>query len=245
MEEKPKISVVMPIITPTPFLQAMTEFCIKALRVHADLPFELVVVEANGKAFANHSGIDQYINFDPAIGGVKEFNAGIRAATGDFVVACGNDIFVPPHWDTELLVPFEVRKDCGLSTVAVKEAGAIIGPPNSLNLLTEGFFNAFCMWRKGWEYDETFERIYQDSDLIMRIYEAGFRSYRNNRIHIYHFGAMTNNTLGPEHTAMHEAALKRDEARFYERWQNSPLAAFSMIRRGHWIWGREYEGWLK
>src|SRR3990167_11287095 len=106
------VSVVLPVLAPTPFLRAMTEFAIKTLRAHADSPFELVVVEAEGawfdpklggawKASPSMSLIDKYLTFTPRQGSTKDFNAGAYVAAGEFIVSTGNDVFAPPHWDTE------------------------------------------------------------------------------------------------------------------------------------------------
>lgn len=265
----PKISVVLPILTPTPFLRAMTEFCIKTLRAHADYPFELVIVEAGGTHFfpdrpdlerlpkpgevwklpagfprerLNEGRADKYLHFPQKIGQVKEINAGIDAASGDFIVFTGNDLIVPPHWDSELLKPFELYKDCGASCLAAGEPGNLwIGSQQSVDLIVEGMYSPFMMFKRGWRYDEGYGRIYQDSDLIMRLYEAGLRSYRNNRASVIHFNRMTNDNVDAE---AHNRQLAIDEERFYQRWSKSPHMMFAMIRRGFNVYGKEHEGWL-
>ncbi len=265
-ERPPLISVVMPVLAPTPFLRAMTEFAIKTLRLHADNPFELVIVEAGASHFMpdNYRDLDQdrslvadvYRTFQPPIGGVKECNAGFNAASGEFLVMTGNDIIVPPHWDTYLLTPFDQRHDCGMSTMAIHEPGAIIGPKPGEPTppeFTEGMFSAFTMFRnkdfktnQPWRYDEHFERIYQDSDLYMRISEAGYRSYRYNRAHAYHFGAMTNRTANTatHNPKLHAEAVARDEAKFYHRWGDNPTWSFAMVRHPQLSYGHEHINWL-
>lgn len=242
------ISVVLPVLAPTPFLRAMTWFAVQALRTNADSQFELIVCEAADDYFdpAHWSGdemrIDKYLNFTPPIGGVREINAGVDAASGDYIVFTGNDIIAPPHWDTELLRPFNERTDCGASTLAATEPGVFIGPTAPIDITVEGMYSPFTMFRKGWRYDEAFLRVYQDSDLIMRMYEKGLRAYRNCRAIVHHFGSMTNNNVN---TAEHGRQLAKDEALFYQRWGKSPLAMFAMIRFGQQTYGREYEGWTQ
>lgn len=254
-----KISVVLPVMTDgKPFLRSLTEHCIKTMRAHADNPFELIVVEA-GKPYFNvptstndpelyfqgDFAPDKHLSFNPPIGGVREINAGIRAASGDFIVFVGNDITAPPHWDTELRLPFEKFKDCGISALSVKEGGALIGPPVPVDLIHEGMFSAFCMFRKGWEYDESYLRIYQDSDLVLRMYQAGLRAYRNCRAIAHHMGAVTNETLSSQHTDAHNKQVAKDEAFFYNRWEKCPYFIFGMMRGFQLTFGREYEAWLK
>lgn len=239
----PLISVVLPVLAPSAFLRAMTEFAIRTLRAHADREFELVLVEAGDTFFDprhwNNSGwvADEYLSFNPLIGGVKELNAGIDAARGEFIVSTGNDVIVPPHWDTELLRCFEERKDCGVAALSAFEPGAVIGPPQALDRIVEGMYSPFMMLRKGDRFDEAYQKIYQDSDFIMRVYERGQRSYRSCRAHVHHLLRMTSDRVNPE---KHQQQLAHDERLFYERWGKSPLAMFGLIRYGAWQFGHEH-----
>lgn len=265
MSALPKISVVLPILAPTPFLRTMTNFTIRTLRMHADNKFELVVVEADGNEFApfaeanyqlarsdhdkskygrDFSAIDQYLNFTPKIGALKEVNAGIAAASGDFIVGMGNDVIVPPHWDTELMLPFLEQKDCGASALAAFEPGAIVGPPQALPspAYVEGMYSPFMMFRKGWTLDEAYHKIYQDSDLILRMYSAGLRSYRSCRAHVHHLLRMTSDRVEQE---QHAKDLAHDERLFYERWSSCPFWMFGMMRSGSIAYGHEWEAWLR
>ena len=254
------ISVVLPVLAPTPFLRAMTEFAIKTLRAHADNEFELVVVEAqhdwfdpyrNGDRITN-SGVGRidsstlevqsYLNFNPKIGGVREINAGIRVASGEFIVTAGNDVIVPPHWDTHLLRCFEERKDCALAALSAFEPGAMIGPAFPQDMIVEGMYSPFNMFRRGWEYDEAYVRVYQDSDLVMRMYDHGWRAYRSCRASVHHLLRMTNDSVDSE---AHNIQLAKDEKLFYTRWGKCPLAAFAMIRYGKYQYGAEHDAWLQ
>lgn len=272
-----KISVVLPVLSPSPFINAMSDFCISTLRAHADAHFDLILVEggpprfspleveARGGSQEKAWGVDKYLGFHPKIGGVKEINAGIRAAKTEFVLTAGNDVIVPPHWDTELLRCFEEREDCGIAALSAMEPGSFIGPETKQNLIVEGMYSPFNMFRREqrfpgpwlphldlgegafsaevvrWEYDEHFVRVYQDSDLIMRIYERGLRSYRTCRAHVHHLLRMTNDRI---ETAQHNALLKMDEERFYARWGKSPLAIFALIRIGQYVYSREHLSFL-
>lgn len=248
----PKISVVLPILVPTPFLQAMTEFTIQTLRMHADNDFELVVVEAENRYFDSLERnlprdsmlrIDQYLNFSPKIGALKEFNAGIDAAQGEFIVGMGNDVIVPPHWDTELMLPFLKQADCGASALSAFEPGAIVGPQQAIPYpeFVEGMYSPFMMFRKGWRVDESYHKIYQDSDLILRMYAAGLKSFRSCRAHVHHLVRMTSDRVEQE---KHAQDLAHDERLFYQRWASSPYMMFGLIRSGRIAYGQEHEAWL-
>ena len=248
MTSETKLSVVLPVLAPAPFLRAMTEFAIKTLRLHADNPFELIVVEAGENNFdpvgmmgtdASVRQPDKYLNFNPKIGGVRELNAGVDAASGDIILSTGNDVIAPPHWDTELLRCFE-RKDCAVASLSAFEPGTVIGPRVAEDRMVEGMYSPFMAFRRGWRFDEDYVKIYQDSDLIMRVYESGQRAYRSCRAHVHHLLRMTSDRVEPE---QHALDLARDERLFYKRWGGSPLAMFAMIRTGVQVYGRESEGW--
>ena len=110
-----------------------------------------------------------------------------------------------------------------------------------MDLAVEGMFSPFTMIRRGWRYDEAYERVYQDSDLIMRQRAAGLHPYRSCRAHVWHLGSVTNNTSDDAWKAAHARALARDERLFYKRWGGSPSATFAMIRAGVQVYGREHE----
>lgn len=260
--DTPKVSVILPVLAPTPFLRVMTEFCIKTMRIHADNDFELIVCEAENRYFdpelrpftllPDPTGIpretaavavrvDKYFNFNPKIGGIRETNHGIRAAEGEFIVTAGNDVILPPHWDTELLRCFEERRDCGLAALSAAEPGANIGPPEPLDMIVEGMYSPLNMFRRGWEYSEDYKRIYQDSDLVMRIYTAGLRSYRSCRARVHHLLRMTTDAVDK---VQHDAQIGPDEKLFYSRWGKSPLMIFAMIRFGQYHYGQEHLSWV-
>ena len=246
-----KISVVLCVLTPTPFLRAMTEFAIKTLRLHADNEFELVVVEADGDYFdpLGHEclrdekmlRIDKYLNFIPKIGCVKELNKGLEVATGEFIVCTGNDVIAPPHWDTELLRCFEERKDCGVASLSAFEPGATVGPAQAMDRIVEGMYSPFVMFRRGESFDESFIKIYQDSDLVMRLYERGLRVYRSCRAHVHHLCRMTSDRVNPD---AHNKELAHDERLFYKLWGDSPLMMFGLIRYGKWHYGEEHQSFV-
>lgn len=230
------VSVVLPILAPTPFLRDMADFAIRSLRHHADNRFELVVVEAMYEHFKGHPLVDKHLFSSEKVGAIVESNLGIDMCEGEYILMSGTDVIAPIHWDTELLRLFD-RPDCGCASLSAFEPGVTIGPDGPLDMVVEGMFSPFMMFKKGWKWSEDYERVYQDSDLILRMYEQGLRAFRSCRAHVWHLGSVTNNSVNKQ---KHLEALARDERLFYERWGSSPLMMFSMIRSGQIVYGREH-----
>jgi len=66
-----------------------------------------------------------------------------------------------------------------------------------------------------------------DYDLVMRVYAAGFKAYRNRIVVCNHLGRMTNgNAMEPEKAAKIEGYRQK----FLQRWGNTPVAASLMFR---------------
>jgi len=246
---KEKVSVVLPVLVgDDQFLIALTEFCIKTMRLRTTLPYELVLVEAGTRHFERlinydrglcaYLHVDKYVHCPERTTVVKDHNTGLRAASGDLLAFIGNDVIVGTGWLEALVEPFKRYKDCGLSSVSAMEPGANIGPAVPVpGLIVEGSYTPIMMFRRGWELDEGYPGGYSDSDLIMRVYEAGLRAYRNCRAQVHHLNHLT--IKGKGQAGREEIAA--GEARFYERWGGSPLMMYAMIRSGGVAYGREHE----
>ena len=129
-----------------------------------------------------------------------------------------------------------------MASLSAFEPGAIVGPPQAQDMIVEGMYSPFMMWLKGWTLDESYIKIYQDSDLIMRVYEAGFRAYRSCRAHVHHLLRMTSDRV---ETEQHKKDLAHDERLFYNRWGKSPLMMFGLIRSSQYVYGAEYASFTR
>lgn len=240
---KTKVSVVLPLLLPDQFTVALTEFCIKSMRVCADQPFELVVVETGSEHFKGHPLVDKYLHVPQKRGYTKDFNEGCELATGEYIVHMGNDVIVNDGWVGALLEPFERFNDCGVSACSATEPGAFIGPRLPMpGLIVEGMFAPMMMFHKRWRLDEAYEGGYSDSDLIMRIYTEGLRAYRNCRVVVHHMDRIT---WMRAYKDRGRTQIQAGEELFYQRWDGSPLMMFQVIKSGASVYGHEHESILR
>ncbi len=232
----PSTSVILPVLLGHEWHYHLTEFVVKTMRCTAP-PFELVIVETGSKKLEHLA--DVYIHRPERTTLVKDSNAGFDASHGDFRIQTGNDVIMKPGWLEALHEPFLKYKDCGISTLSVAEPGAFIGPRQPQALIVEAMYGPLMMFRKEWKLDPVYISMASDNDLVMRIYNAGLRSYRNCRVQVFHLGGVT---WGSAYSAA-ESKQNQDEGlkTFYERWGDSPLMMLHMFRRGGVAFGREHE----
>jgi hypothetical protein len=243
---KPKtasVSVILPVMIREPWQQEMTTACIHIMQSTTRIPFQLIMVETESKVFHFDPSFlsstdDQYLYRPEKTTYVKDFNAGLDAATGDYVVQTGNDIFTQPGWLEALLECFETYSDCGAASLGTHEGGGLSHRPAPF--IIEGWYDPLMMWKKKdrpvdlWRFDEAYAGCFSTSDLIMRLYTAGYRCYRNHRVVCSHIGQQT--WSNEEMNVVRPAATKL----FIERWGNSPLWAATMILGGSVHFGREF-----
>lgn len=247
---KPRLSVVLPVYTPLPLQRAMTEFVIKTMRANADDDYELIVAEAVGEHWRPEKWahdplmrVDQYSRYAERTGNMSiEVNTAFGLARADIMAQTANDIVMPKGWDTALLEPFKRFKDCGVASLAGLEPGA--APIGALMpKIVEGFYAPLMAFAKRWRIDESYPGgWYSDNDMIMRVYREGLRAYRNHAAQIIHLNHMTNALVDQgQHAKDHALAEKM----FHDKWGDSPLLIYGMIRAGGILWGREHESLLR
>lgn len=197
----PRLTYLLPVRIVEPWQVDMTIAAIRqAMRAAAEPP-RIIVVEAGrsdlAAAMLRECGQADplHLGFDPPIGYVPELNAGLDRVQTEFVAAGGNDIFLPDGWDRALLAPFARFPDCGISTLASSDLQHKPRP----GVIAEGVWGPLMCFRRDWRFDPDFKRLFIDTDLIMRVYEAGQRSYRN-------WGAVATHLNQVTHRAMYDKA---------------------------------------
>lgn len=215
-------TVVMPTLLTRPWQLPMTACALQTLRVTTEVPFDIVVVDSTDSQYKDDlRSVCNQVNAHLVEGSVKglasfDINRGINRAKTDRVVYMGNDIFVRDQWLEALLECFDQPR-CGIATLASFD---LITTPAAVyfgqSVIREGIYGPLMMFDRSWQLDEVmFPCQFADSDLIMRIYMQGLRSYRNNRVIIQHLNRQTIN--GPEHDEASMAAKRRFEGLYHRR----------------------------
>ena len=226
-------SVVLYVRHPDKGMLEVTKGWINMARVTTDLPFELVVVEgssAPGCWLDSDCGADQLLQYNPGKGVAAEINLGLDACGNKYRVMVGNDVFFRPGWLEMLKEPFDLYGDCACSTLANSDSFPQQEP---LNAIGEGFWGPLMMCDDRWRTDTVYEYCFIDGDILMSMYEQGFRSYRSFKQIVTHGNQMTARVV---HGHQGQASfLERDRERFIHKHHT---------KGGHlWVYHALVKGW--
>jgi hypothetical protein len=230
-----RISVIMPLLISSPWQEELARFTIKTMRMRTAVPFELVIVETGSNNMRAEA--DQYVHCPKRTNYTHDFNLGVDAATGDFLIHTGLDMIVGKEWLEALLECFDIPHT-GIATLNFGEPGAHIGPVEPEETFDEAWYGPMMMFRKGWKLDPLFPAQGSDNDLIMRHYEEGFRAIRNNRVKCFHIGGVSWTTAYSR--AERDRIAQQAYADFKDRYSKSPLAVFRMMVRGQNQYSKEH-----
>lgn len=223
-DDRPKFSVMLPVLINEPWQVPMTICAIDTLRLCTDLAFELVIVETGDRTVEIEKRATTYIHRPFRTNPTTDCNVGLEACRGEFVVYTGNDVFVRPGWLECLWECFQIG-DCGAATLASADL-----KHSPANIIMEGVYGPFMMFPKHYRFDAvTFPCQFADTDLIMRIYCEGMRMYRNWKTVIHHLNRQT--LSGQDNVE----DFKRAHARFSEKFLGCPLLMYKILTEGHVI----------
>ena len=224
MSKNKSVSVVVPCLTEHEWQVHLTRAVISIARATTKVPFELIVSEAVGCAFEHdcdrwyHNQLKGYANADQ--------NAGLDKATGDILVLLTNDVFVKPGWLEALLQCFDIP-DCGMASLGTSDHRE-----ESVDVIIEGLWCPLMalLNRPDFRFDaEMFPSYWGDSDLVMSVYNTGFRAYRNRRVVCDHLGRATNTT---DHVRGRAEEIEAAKQKFIARHGSSHLLIFRVLMEG-------------
>jgi GT2 family glycosyltransferase len=136
-------------------------------------------------------------------------NNGLKAATGDYLVICNNDIeFLQLDWLDHLLKPLKEGYD--ISSIRVSDSDGFTVEDRYEE--DAKFGSLWAMTRKTYEtlgpLDESFGNYFEDLDYHQRAKEAGLRVVKNHAGLVDHQGKATFKEVDPEDKNYQEAMDK-------------------------------------
>jgi glycosyltransferase involved in cell wall biosynthesis len=188
------VSVVIPIYAKSDKNITDTLKCIDLAKKNTKVPFELILVETCSDYFTDEGDIHIYERQRTTA--TKSINRGFKICSGDRVILLTNDTFVGESWIECLLDCFDKFDDCGLATLATNQLGHF-----KHDEISEGiWFSVAMMEKRDALFDENFVNSWDDTDLIMRVYESERKMYRNYNCIAQHDPGQTHYD-DPEHNA--------------------------------------------
>lgn len=217
-----------------------TQLFLQSIKENSSQPYELIVVD-NGSDDPTKSWLRQQkcklIRWEENQGTTKAWNAGIKAARGEYVCVINNDVIVSPKWLEGLLKTLlNAPEDLGVLSPSTNEVtyNLNISPNNegykifkqeSLHMQSQkevlwqdslvgaGMVLTRKLINKIGLFDERYFAYYNDLDYLLALVSAGFKSYTTNQSMIYHFGGASG-----KNNPIIAAKKEEDKEKFLSKW---------------------------
>lgn len=242
---EPRVSIVIPVYNHI----AHTVACLRSLAAHpGSMPFEVIVVDdcstdGSAERLSTVSGITLHRNA-ANLGFIGACNAGLRRASGEYVVFLNNDTEVCAGWLEALVGTFEARTDAGLvgakliyPDARLQEAGGIVFDDGSgwnygrfddprdprYNFVREvDYCSGAAIMLPRLLLDELggFDgryapAYYEDTDLAFRIRDLGLKVYYQPAAEVIHHEGISSGTDLASGVKRHQVINQKT---FVERW---------------------------
>lgn len=182
-----KYSVIMLIYHRTPELVQMARDCVASVK-NSSKDYELIIVD-NGSTeqYPWDEECDTYIRFNENKGISRGWNAGLKAARGEYMVVIGDDILVSKGW-LEALQEAMDQPEAGVANVHVQYL------PHGKGIIEDyKWYSGACFMltqktisRVGYFDEEIFPCNTEDWDYWIRVYKAGLKLYKNHTFSVMH-----------------------------------------------------------
>ncbi len=175
-----KISVVVPIWLPTEEHKKMTDSNLYIAKASTHLDVEWVIVETESSHYINEADI--YIYEKDKTNPNDSINRAFKVCSGDYVVFLANDVKVCNNWLEYMVECFEKHSDCGIASLGNNEHGDFFE-----DRIIESLYFTVCMMKKedAW-FDPFYTKVFDDTDLVFRMYLQGKRFYKNLKGFVNH-----------------------------------------------------------
>jgi GT2 family glycosyltransferase len=170
----------LPIYLPSEEHKKMTDKNLYLAKSLDNTEVEWVIVETGSNFYEDEAGI--YIHEETRTTPNISCNKGFKACSGKYVVFLSNDIVTCKDWIIKMKECFDRFKDCGIASLGNNESFDV-----EENSIVEGIFFSVCMMKKedAW-FDANYNRVFDDTDLLFRLYLQDKKFYKNLSGLIYH-----------------------------------------------------------
>ena len=218
------ISVVIPALIQNDKQLGLTLQCIERAKSRTKIPFELVIVETETNYLQEHA--DVYIWERKKYNCTRSFNRGFQVCSGARIALLTNDVLVSDGWLEALQDTFQIE-DCGAATIGTTQFNHKPG-----NEIKEGVWCSVVMFLKKYiPWDENYRTSWDDTDMIMRIYLDGYKSYRNYNVIVDHLVGQTQ--YGQEG---HQKRFEENKKYFMEKYkEHKDHYMYEILTRGYVI----------
>lgn len=223
MKESSNISIIIASYNRKSYLEKTLDYCFNQVKQ----PLEVIVIDASEeKLRLNNDFIEQfgkkliYVKWDEVGNISKQRNAGIKLAKGELILFVDDDV----KFDKDLLEVIELNmiyhNADGLSgliesahrptskevNVFKRETLLYLGQPSfhQCDFFVETYLiSAACFAVKKSAllaiggFDEQQKGVFDDSDVGIRLTNAGFKIYHDNKIKVFHYAAKNSGSRSP------------------------------------------------
>lgn len=217
------ISIIIVSFNRTTYLENTIGYCFN----QDNQPLEIIVIDASEEKlrlkddFINSFGEKlKYVRWDEVGNISKQRNAGIKIAKGDIILFLDDDVEFEKNLLTNIVENFNFRQADGLSGliesahrktskevhVFKKETLLYLGQPSfhQCDFFVETYLiSAACFAVKKSAllgiggFDEQQKGVFDDSDVGIRLTNAGYKIYHDNEIKVFHFAAKNSGSRSP------------------------------------------------
>jgi GT2 family glycosyltransferase len=224
-----KYSIIIPVYCNKEDHIQVVKNTVDSIRANSE-DYELIIIDDYGEYNAAFANADVLIQQEKNSGIAPAWNAGLKAAKGEFLVVVNDDITVQKGWLDKL------RQALEFDDTYMVSAPGVEGKINGTGIEENRFwFPGYCfmLTRKTLEtigyFDEQFTPFnYEDTDYWTRVFMAGGKLVRNYSATIQH---LEGSVL---HTLKYEEVSENNKKKFIDKWGFDPIPVFYYGAPGPW-----------
>lgn len=198
----------------------MTLETLKTLRESADKPFKLIIAETGTKHLKSEADVYFHEKERHHSRSTRPINKGLESFDTEYITFFSNDVYLPHGFLGAMEKCFEVAPDCGAATLGTTEHRDVEQSlVREANYWPVAMLSRKCVADVGL-FDEAIPGVWNDTDYLLRMYEKGYRMYKNLSKTLHHLVGQTH----IKHDSDHLAIYQKNKKYFEEKHKNTKQA---------------------